>query len=231
VTLPDLPEFRFTDSALIYEGNANIDYDSIEAITFKLVPLLVYRLHRAFWGFDTLNPLFDQRATTTTAKLAVHLTDLQTVWLARGWESGYRPVMLGTPAIPASRVEAIYAAAEFLSERTFARRFGKYRKQFEAEGRFAYGRYQFCRNGDILKSGRRLYNVHDRHFAVVLGPFHVHFERKGTLIGKLLSLLGQTGHTLDISRDRDCFLSMYRLAYGTWWEDENYRDDVPTPQV
>jgi hypothetical protein len=52
-------------------------------------------------------------------------------------------------------------ARQNFSERTFDRRFAKYRARFEAEDRFSYGRYHFCRNGDIFKAGRRLCNLHD----------------------------------------------------------------------
>jgi hypothetical protein len=209
--MPDLPEVRLTDSALVYAGGAKVDYGSIESITFKRVPLLQNRLPRLFWGFDTSHPLESSRLTP---KLGLHLAGGETMWLSRGWDF----------AIDIARTEAICAAAEFLSARTFDRRFRKYREQFDSADRFSYGRYQFCRNGDILKSGKRLYNVHDDNFSVVLGPFHIHFERKESSFKKLQSVLGQLGHTIEISRDRDCFLSLYRLAYGTYWVDERYRD-------
>jgi hypothetical protein len=211
-----LPELRFTASGLICEGRANVAYESIDAITFKLVPLIQNRLSRAFYGVDTTAV---SGSSSSTPKLALHLVGGETIWLFTGWDLG----------IPISRAEAICGAAEYLSERTFDRRFGKYRAQFAAEDRFSYGRYHFCRNGDIFKAGRRLYNVHDSGFSIGLGDFHVHFERKETLIEKLQSFLGQMGRTIDISRDRDCFLSMYRLAYGIFWTDEHYRDDVRAP--
>src|SRR5262249_33982475 len=207
---------RFTDFGLIREGCANVAYESIDAITFKLVPLIQNRLTRAFYGVDT-SWVFG--SSSLVPKLALHLVGGETEWLFTGWDF----------AMPISRVEAIYGAADFLSERTFDRRFGAYRAQFEAEDRFSYGGYYFHRNGDIIKAGKRLYNVHDSGFSIALGDFHVHVERKETPIEKLLSLLGQTGRTIDISRDRDCFLSMYRLAYGTFWADEHYRDDVHAP--
>jgi hypothetical protein len=211
-----LPELRFIDVDLIHEGRANVTYESIDSITFKLVPLIRNRLSRAFYGVDT-TLLFG--SSSLIAKLALHLVGGETVWLFTGWDF----------AMPVSRVEAIYAAVEFLSERTFDRRFGAYRAQFEAEHRFSYGGYHFHRNGDIIKAGKRLYNVYDSGCSIALGDFHVHVERKETPIEKLLSLLGQTGRTIDISRDRDCFLSMYRLACGISWADEHYRDDVRAP--
>jgi hypothetical protein len=122
-----------------------------------------------------------------------------------------------------ARAEAVCTAAEFLSDRTFNRRFEKYRKELERGDRFSYGKYQFCRNGDVLKSGKRLCNVRDPSVSVLLGPFHIHFAQKQTLLKRLWSLLGLSGDTIVISRDRDCFLSMYRLLYGTYWEDEQYR--------
>jgi hypothetical protein len=211
-----LPELRFTHNGLIHEGRVNVAYESIAAITFKLVPLVQNRLSRAFYGVDTT---FVFGSSGLVPKLALHLVGGETVWLFTGWDS----------AMPISRVEAIHAAAEILSERTFDRRFAAYRAQFEAEDRFSYGGYHFHRNGDMTKTGRRLYNVHDGGFSIALGDFHVHVERKQTLIEKLLSLLGQTGRTIDISTDRDCFLSMFRLAYGVFWADEHYRDDIHAP--
>jgi hypothetical protein len=211
-----LPELRFTDIGLVHEGRGNVAYESIDAITFKLVPPIRNRLSRAFYGLDTTLAF---GSSSLMPKLALHLVGGQTVWLFTGWDF----------AMPISRVEAIHAAAEFLSERTFVRRFGAYRAQFEAEDRFSYGGYHFHRNGDLIKAGKRLCNVHDGGFSIALGDFHVHVERKEMLIEKLLSWLGQTGRTIDISRDRDCFLSMYRLAYGIFWADEHYRDDVRAP--
>jgi hypothetical protein len=217
VALRDLlPELRFTDTGLIHEGRVNVAYESIGAITFKLVPLVRNRLSRAFYGVDTT---FVFGSSSLVPKFALHLVGGETVWLFTG----------GDAAMPISRVEAIHAAAEFISERTFDRRFGAYRAQFEVEDRFSCGGYHFHRNGDITKAGRRLYNVRDRGFSIALGDFHIHVERKETPIERLLSLLGQTGRTIDISTDRDCFLSMLRLAYGVFWTDEHYRDDVRAP--
>jgi hypothetical protein len=219
VTLLDvLPELRFTDSGLICEGRANVAYESIDAITFKLLPLIRNRLSRAFYGVDTS---VVSGSSSLMPKLALHLVGGETIELFTGWEFAIR--------LSQSRVEAICGAAEFLSERTFDRRFGQYRAKFEAEDRFSFGRYHFYRSGDIFKAGRRLYNLHDSGFYTGLGDFHIHFERKEKLIEKLQSFLGQAGHTIDISRDRDCFLSMYRLAYGIFWADEHYRDDVRAP--
>ncbi len=219
VTLHDLlPELRFTDSGLVFEGRAYIAYESIDAITFKLLPVIRNRLSRAFYGIDT-SVVFGSNGLMP--KLALHLVGRETVRLFTGWE-------FATP-MSQSGVEAICGAAESLSERTFDRRFERYRATFQAEDRFSFGGYHFYRNGDIFKAGRRLYNLHDSGLRTGLGDFHIHFERKETLIEKLQSLLGQAGHTVDVSRDRDCFLSMYRLAYGTFWTDEPYRDDVRAP--
>jgi hypothetical protein len=213
VKLPDLPELELSDRRLIHDGAPSVDYDSIESITFKLIPLLQNRLSRPFWGIDTT---WMPGSSASTAILALHLAGGNTIWLSRGWDL----------AVAKSRVEAICAAAEFLSERTFERRFGSYRKQLEEAGRFSYGRYAFDRNGDVLRFGRRIYNVRDTGFSIVLGAFHVHLECKETLSDRLWSLLGQSGHTIGISKDRDCFLSMYRMMYGAHWPDEHYRDDA-----
>jgi hypothetical protein len=207
--------FELTDSAIVLGGD-RLSYDAIEAISFKLVPLIQNRLSRAFYGIDRSMPLLVlSEPSMLTAKLALHLPGGETVWLARGLDF----------VIAKSRVEALHAAAEFLSQRTFERRNAGYRTQLASEGHFDYRTYRFCRDGSILRRGRRLYNVNDKAFSVVLGDFHVHFERKQTSTERLLSWLGQSGHTLDISRDRDCFLSMYRLAYGVFWADEAYRDE------
>jgi hypothetical protein len=163
-------------------------------------------------------------SSASTAILALHLAGGDTIWLSRGWD--LVDLLRGWQTIVQSRVEAICAAAEFLSERTFERRFGSYRKQLEEAGRFSYGRYAFDRNGDVLRFGRCIYNVRDTGFSIVLGAFHVHLERQETLWDRLWSLLGQSGHTINISKDRDCFLSMYRMMYGAHWPDERYRDDA-----
>ena len=211
-----LPELRFTDDNLICEGRANVAYERIDAITFKLRPLMLNRLSRAFYGGDTTVTI---GLSSVTPVLALHLADGETIALFTE--------RLGPP--PVARVQAICGAAEFLSERTFDRRFARYRATFEADGRFCFGGYDFCRNGDIARGGRRLLNLHERGIYTGLGDFHIHLERKDPPIEKLKSLLGQAGHTIDISTDRDCFLSMVRLAYGIFWTDETYRDDVRRP--
>lgn len=213
-----VPEFRLTESGVVCSGRAKIAYESIEAITFKLVPPLRNRLSRDFYGIDASRMI---GGSHLLPQLALHLVGGETMALFTGWE--FQASM--SPA----RMQAICGAAEFLLERTFARRFGRYRAQFAAEDRFSFGRYHFYRNGDIFKGGRRLYNLHDGGFYSGLGDFHIHFECRETPIQKLLSLLGQSGDTVDLGRDRDCFLSMYRLAYGIFWTDEQYRDDARAP--
>jgi hypothetical protein len=103
VTLVDLlPELRFTDSGLIWEGRANVAYESKDAITFKLLPLIRNRLSRAFYGVDTTVVFGSSRLMP---KLALHLVGGETIRLFTGWE--FIP-------ISRSRLEAICGAAEFL---------------------------------------------------------------------------------------------------------------------
>jgi hypothetical protein len=64
-----LPEFRFTDSGLICDGRANVAYESIDAITFKLLPLIRNRLSRTFYGVDT-TVVFG--SSSLMPKLALH---------------------------------------------------------------------------------------------------------------------------------------------------------------
>ena len=212
--LPELPELELADEAIVYKASRRIAYESLQAVIFEALPLLQNRIARAFYGIDVQVPF---GSSSYSPKLALHLSDGEVIWISRARDF----------AVSKARAEAICAAAEFLSARTFDRRFGKYREELERSGCFSYGKYQFCRNGELLKSGRRLCNIRDPHISVLLGPFHVHIDQKRTRLEKLLSLLGQSGVTIVISKDRDCFLSMYRLVYGTYWNDEHYRD-VPS---
>ena len=106
MTLPDLPELEFSDHTFTYKGDKRIDYNSIEAITFKMVPLGESTL-ASLPGFDTYIPLSSD-ISRLAPKLALHLPGDKTLWLWRGWN--YLD-------IPLSRVAAIDAAAEFLFER------------------------------------------------------------------------------------------------------------------
>jgi hypothetical protein len=209
--LPELPELELADEAIVYQGSRRLEYESLQAVVFEVRPLLQNRLARAFYGIDVQVPL---GSSSYSPKLALYLSNGEVIWISRGWDF----------VVSESRAEAICAAAEFLSERTFDRRFGKYREEVKRSGCFYYGKYQFCRNGDVLKSGKPLCNVRDPSVSVLLGPFHIHIGQKRTHLEKLLSFLGQSGVTIVISKDRDCFLSMYRLLYGISWEDEHYRD-------
>ena len=212
--LPGIPELELTDEATVYEGSRRIEYEWVRAVIFEVLPLPQNRLARAFYGIDVQVPF---GSSSYSPKFALHLSDGEVIWISRGWDF----------AVSKTRMEAICVAAEFLSERTFDRRFGNYRAELERSGCFSYGKYQFCRNGELLKSSRRLCNVCDPHISVLLGPFHIHIDQKRTRLEKFLSLLGQSGVNIVISKDRDCFLSMYRLMYGIYWNDEQFRD-VPS---
>ncbi len=211
--LPALPELELTDDAVIYQGNRRIAYASIQAIVFEVRPLALNRLSQAFYGVDVQLPFGSSRASP---KLALHLSEGEVLWIARGLNS----------YVSHARAEAICAAAGFLSERTFDRRFEKYKREMERNGHFSYAKYQFCRNGELLKSGRLVCNILDPQTSVLLGEFHIHVEQNRTPLERLMSLLGQSGVTIVISENRDCFLSMFRLVYGISWQDEHYRDDA-----
>lgn len=90
MTLLDLlPELRFTDSGLICEGGANVAYESIDAITFKLLPLVRNWLSRAFYGFDTTVVLPGN--SKLMPRLALHLVGGETIGLFTGWEFAIEP--------------------------------------------------------------------------------------------------------------------------------------------
>ena len=76
-----LPELRLTDRGLICEGRANVAYESIDAITFKLLPLIRNRLSRAFYGVDTTVVFGSGRLVP---KLALHLVGGETIGLFTG---------------------------------------------------------------------------------------------------------------------------------------------------
>ena len=209
--LPGLPELELTGEAIIYQGSRRIEYESLQAIVFEVHPHPQNRWGRALYGFETYIPIW---GSSYFPLLALHLPGGEVIWISRGWAF----------YLSKARADAICAAAEFLSERTFDQRFEKYKQEMERSDCFSYGKYQFCRNGELLKSGKRLYNIRDPHTSVLLGSFHIHIEQARTRLERLRSFLGQSGVTIVISKDRDCFLSMFRLIYGLSWQEEQYRD-------
>jgi len=67
--MPKLPELELADEAITYEGSQRIDYESIQAIVFEILPLLQNRLARAFYGIDVQVPL---GSSSYSPKLALH---------------------------------------------------------------------------------------------------------------------------------------------------------------
>lgn len=130
-----------------------------------------------------------------------------------------------------ARMEAVWRAKEIFSELTFDSRVTKYKKQLSTGGFFLYGSHQFYMDGSVLRNGKFLFNVTDKDIDVSLGPFQIYFIRRKSILHKLAATFVNLDEIVDISRDRDCFLYMYKRAYNIYWPNERYRTRREPPKT
>ena len=153
----------------------------------------------------------------TGLKLILHLSDGIGLNIFQPW------AFFGYSQKP--RMDAIWKAKEVLSAITFDQRLGKYEQQLKAKKFFSYGRYQFREGGEVFKDGKLLFNVKDQGIIVVLNPFSIRFiRRQKSLLQKVCEAFWSWDDIIDISKDRDCFLYMYRMSSGQFWSSEHYRE-------
>jgi hypothetical protein len=150
-----------------------------------------------------------------TSKLILHLANGDTVWI--GQEHAY------FSSKQKLRMEAVWKASEIFSDLTFDQRLKKYDVQLRTKDFFSHGRYQFRRGGEVFKDSRYLFNVKEDNITVTLEPFKINFVAKKSALQKAASFFVNLDESIDISRDRDCFLYMYRAATGHHWAKEHYR--------
>ena len=178
-------------------------YKSIEGITFTAA----HTKHSI--NFVPLGSSFD-------ANLILHLSD-KTIHVT--------PEKSFLEQSQKIRMEAVWKAKEIFSEITFLQRVKSYENQLTKKEFFSYRGNQFRKGGDVFRDGLWVGNLNE-DLSVSLGPFHISFSKtKKSILQKIASaLLVDYNWNLDISRDRDCFLHMFRLATQRFWATERYRN-------
>jgi len=202
VKVKHLTALEFSDDGFSYRRRS-YTYQSITAISFDAVHTKHY-----------VNSV--PTGSSYNAELILHLANGIGLDIKQPWAyfSGTQKAI----------VEAMWKANEIFSELTFDQRIEKYESQLRAKEFFAYGRYQFRRGGDLFKDCRLLFNIKKDGVSVLLRPSSISFVTKKTLAQKLASLFVNFEENIDIRRDRDCFLYMYKLAFGQFWPTEQYRE-------
>jgi len=204
-----LDKLEFGDDAFAYAGRSYA-YDEIASIEFQAVQTK-----------HSVN--FIPAGTSYDAYLKVHLANGRTVRIGQEWS-------LWRGDSQRVRMEAVWRAKEILSEMSFANRVEPLEKSVAQRGFFAFGRYQFHKDGDVFKDGKLLFNLKDKTISARLGPFQLHLVRQKRGLEKLAGAFFNLDHVIDISRDRDCILYMFRHVYGLAWNNEPVRTKRMDPR-
>ena len=116
------------------------------------------------------------------------------------------------------------AAAEWLQTYTFNARMDAYEADFAARRYLRWGKYQITPNGELYRRHAFCMNLHDSRARCLLYDFHLTCVLRPTVWWRRL-LYGfiQSTETLDLKRDRDCFLYMMREHLRIHWPDETLR--------
>lgn len=117
---------------------------------------------------------------------------------------------------------AIWRAKEILSEMSFAARVSAFESSVAERGYFPYEGYQFHKDGDVFRGGRRLFSIKDPGFKLSASPFEIHLcpQRSG------LSKLFGSDTIINTDVDEDCLYYMLRQVYGYVWKDRPVRTKV-----
>jgi len=120
--------------------------------------------------------------------------------------------------------KVIAEAAEILLARSFNSRMDAYEKDFAQKGYVQWDDYQITRDGSLFYRASYCFNLNDPQVRSMLYSFklvamlgHKHWW------GKLLMPFVRTDETLELERDRDCFLYLLRRHIGLYWPKEVLR--------
>lgn len=205
-----LTSLEFLNDDFTYKGKS-YGYDQIDAISFEATQIR-----------HSVN--FIPTGSSYESNLELHLTNGGgKLRIGQEW------AILGKSQ--KARMEAVWRAKEVFSELTFNKRIMKYEEQLATKGFFSYGCYQFHKNGDVFRDGKRLFVITDKDITVSVGPFQIYFVRRKSALQKLAATFVNLDEIIDISRDRDCFLYMYRRAYNVYWPNEHYRTRREPPKT
>jgi len=113
----------------------------------------------------------------------------------------------------------VWQAKEVLSEMSFAGRVGPYEESMLKRDFFSYGSYQFHRDGDIFRDGKRLFSIKDPGFAIKASPFQLHLCPARSGLRKLFA----SDVMISTETDEDCLFYMLREVYGYGWQGREIR--------
>ena len=117
---------------------------------------------------------------------------------------------------------AVWQAKEILSEMSFAARVSAFESSVADRGYFTYQDYQFHKDGDVFRNGRRLFSIKDPGFKLSASPFELHLCPQHGGLSKLFG--SDTIIKTDV--DEDCLYYILRQVYGYLWKDRPIRTKV-----
>lgn len=130
-------------------------------------------------------------------------------------------------------------AATRLLERSFDHRMDGYEKDLKDKGYLAWGCHQITRDGSLYARNSYCFNLNEPQVRCMLYSFKlVAILSHPRWWGRLLMRFVRADETLELERDRDCFLYLLRKHMGLYWPKEVLRlyrgvaadGAVPQPQ-
>lgn len=113
----------------------------------------------------------------------------------------------------------IWQAKEIFSGMSFAARIATFERSVTERGYFTYLDYQFHKDGDVFRGGRRLFSVKDLGFKLSASPFNLHLCPQRGVLSKLFG----SNLVIKTDVDEDCLYYMLRQVYGYVWKDRPIR--------
>jgi hypothetical protein len=97
-----------------------------------------------------------------------------------------------------------------------------YEAEFAKHKYVTWGKYQIAANGDLFRRHAFCMNLKSAQARCLLYDFHLTCVIRPKVWWKriLWHLMSRKGETLDLRRDRDCFLYFMRSHLGMFWPDE-----------
>jgi DnaJ like chaperone protein len=114
---------------------------------------------------------------------------------------------------------SIWHAKEILSKMSFAARIEAFESSVARREYFIYQDYQFHKDGDVFRNGRKLFSLKDPGFTLSSSPFELHLRPQRSGLSKAFG--SDTIIKTDVNED--CLYYMLRQVYGYVWTDRPVR--------
>ena len=176
--------------------------------------------HIDWWqGEDTQTGSHGKPIPRYKAKLVVHLANGKKLPIVANVQAGRM-----NKTILKDAHNVMCDAAERLLARSFDARMDAYEAELKAHGYVMWGRYQITPKGELFYRHALCLNLNDAQVRCMLYPTKMVCLRRAKRWWKRwLMRLVDNAETLDLTRDRDCFLYILRKHMGLYWPTEVLR--------